>query len=446
MKTWQNKVMLLAMVAFLLAFLGCGGDKEEAVTAEKEKFFTVYFSADLSRAIGFTNAPRAIAMADTIDFINEKFGGVADSTGEKRKFRLEWYDDQFDSSLAIPNIERWGKRENFIYFAACILPAMVRERMAELEVVMKNCGISEPLLYPAGWVFGSEPLRSGDVATMVNWVCENWDYEKEGRKPRIVLSSYDTSSGRYAIRPFVQEYIKKNFKCDIVDVAFSPLIMVDPGTYLARFKAKKADWIIGHHIGPSAGPLVKENHAGGYGFKFGFTESVVERQTIEKLAGGAEACDGVMFGCGPLLYLDYVGKEKPDSIVGELYRFIKKRRGESADQQQIGYCIGPLDVIFIYEALKEIFAANKDITWENLHSRHILKHVNDNWSSKDLWGMGTMNYGPTRRDPKSMQIISVKNGIPTYSGEWIEVIRVIEPEFLVPFKMPTTPPLPKKAS
>jgi hypothetical protein len=116
------------------------------------------------------------------------------------------------------------------------------------------------------------------------------------------------------------------------------------------------------------------------------------------------------------------------------------------DQQQIGYCIGPLDVIFIYEALKEIFAANKDITWENLHSRHILKHINDNWSSKDLWGMGTMNYGPTRRDPKSMMIMSVKNGNPVYDGKWREVIRVIEPEFLVPFKMPTTEPLPKKAS
>ena len=446
MKNWRISFMVLAMVTLLFGLLSCGGEEEEAATGEKGKFFTIYFQADLSRAIGFVNAPRAVAMSDTIDFVNQKFGGLADSTGEKRKFRLEWYDDQYDYSIALPNIERWGRRKNFIYFASCILPSMVRERMAELEVVMKNCGISEPLLYPPGWIFGSEPLRAADVATMTKWVCDNWDYKKMGRPPRIVLDSYDVASGRYAIRDYIQKWIKDNLDCEIVDVAHSPLIMVDPGTWLARWKAKKADWIIGHHIGPSLGPLIKESHAGNYGFKFATTDATLERQTIQKLAGGAEACDGKFFAAGPFLYIDQAAKENPGTIVAELYDFLKKRRGEAVDMQQVGYAIGPGDVIFIYEALKEIFAANKDITWENLHSRHIVKHINDNWKEKNLWNLCRVNYSSTRRDPKYMRMVSVVNGEPVFSKEWVEVVDTLEPKYKVPpFTMPTTPPVPKKA-
>lgn len=439
--------ILPAMITLLFGLLSCGGERQEAAEGEKGKFFTIYFSADLSRALGFLNAPRAVTMSDTIDFINQKFGGLADSTGEIRKFRLEWYDDQYDYSLALPNIERWAKRKNFIYFASCILPSMIRERMAELEVVQKNCGVNEPLLYPPGWIFGSEPLRAGDVVTMTKWVCDNWDYKKMGRPPRIVLSSYDVASGRYAIRDYIQNWIKDNLDCEIVDVGFTPLITVDPGTYLARWKAKKADWIIGHHIATSHGPMVKENHTGGYGFKFASTDAALEQQAINKIAGGGEACNGTWFSAGPFVFLEQVAKDKPNSITAELYRFILERRGEAVHMQQIGFAIGCADVLFIYEALKEIFAANKDITWENLHSRHIVKHINDNWSDKNLWDLGRVNYSSTRRDPKYIRMISVVNGKPVFSKEWIEVIDMLEPKFKTPpFAMPTTPPVPKKAS
>jgi len=425
--------------------LNCGGGEDKEATAEKEKFFTVYFQADLSRAIGFVNAPRAIAMADTIDFLNEKFGGVADSTGEKRKFRLEWYDDQYDFSLALPNLERWGQRKNFIYLAACALPSMVRERMAELECLMKNCSGGETLFYPPGWVIGTIAFRASEMAGGVKWIVDTWDFKKMGRPPRIAFCSYDTAGGRTAIKKSVQEYAKK-LGAEVVDVAFTPLTVVDPGTWLARFKSKKADWVVGLAVATAIAPLVKENHAGGYGIKFMSEESAFERQGIMKIGGGPEACDGNWFACMSTYYISAVAKEKPDSLVAELYHFMKKRRGATVDEQECGYTVGPSDIIFIYELLKETFAKHPDITWENLHSRDLLKYLIENWSKKNLWDLMYVGIDSTSRNAKRMRIVGSKNGYVVPVTDWFdEPVDMVDPKLkAVPFSMPTTPPIPKK--
>ncbi|MDY6880366.1 MAG: ABC transporter substrate-binding protein [Desulfatiglans sp.] len=438
-------MILIGALVLLLGFLNCGGGEDKEVSMDKEKFFTMYFQADLSRAIGFANAPRAIAMADTIDFLNQKFGGLADATGEKRKFRLEWYDDQYDFSLALPNLERWGQRKNFIYLAACALPSMVRERMAELECVMRNCSGGETLFYPPGWIIGTIAFRASEMAGGVKWIVDTWDFKKMGRSPRIAFCSYDTAGGRTAIKKSVQNYAEK-LGAEVVDVAFTPLTVVDPATWLARFKSKKADWVVGLAVATAIAPLVKENHIGNYGLKFLSEESAFERQGIMKIAGGPEACDGKWFACMSTYYITSLAKEKPDSPAAELYRFMKERRGDAVDNQEMGYTVGATDVLFIYELIKEIFAKRPDVTWENLHSRDLMTFLLENWENKNHWDMMYTSVGPTRRNAKRMRIVGSKNGYVVPVTEWFdEPVDMVTPKLKeVAFSMPTTPPLPKK--
>ncbi|MDY7031506.1 MAG: ABC transporter substrate-binding protein, partial [Thermodesulfobacteriota bacterium] len=96
----------------------------------------------------------------------------------------------------------------------------LRERLAE-DGIAAMCVPGGTAIYPVAYTFALYPLYQDMFGGFMDWVVENWNHEKMGRRPRIGILTWDTTFGRAILTPEVYDYAKKK-NIDIVDkVMFS---------------------------------------------------------------------------------------------------------------------------------------------------------------------------------------------------------------------------------
>lgn len=166
---------LVALLVFPMVFCG------NAMAKEK---FGIAFLGDLTGSLGFWNAPRLVGIQDAIEYVNEKFGGIGG-----REVFMEWADTKSKIDIATSAYERLQVK-GFPVWHICgtgeqqILKARYEQDRSQ---VIYTCSTSPNAIYPPGYCFGTAAYYPDEWGLFADWVVENWDFKKMGRKPRFAI-------------------------------------------------------------------------------------------------------------------------------------------------------------------------------------------------------------------------------------------------------------------
>jgi len=426
----MRKILLvsIALVVISLLIFPVSGSKPAA--KEKEKYFTMYFFADMSRIFGFVNVPRLLGIQDTIYWINKYKGGV-----QGRKLRVEWADHTNDLSVGATIYERWRTKKNFMYLAVCGSQEneAFHDRYAEDEVVVTSCGASETGIYPAGYPFATIPMYSDQFANFIDYITENWDWKGKGRPPRLAFMTYDNAFGRACLQPVALEYAKKK-GVEIVDTQFIPVIVANATTPLTRAKKAGADYVYGQLLWQTLIGLAKANDKLGYGLKFGTNNFGVDEPL--PLLGG-KAVEGIM-GTTPYK----LWSEKDDPFIQRATK-IAKEQGRRRKDLLNAYFLGVANVLTIYDLLNQLVPK---VGWEGINGR-VLRRQLETWGKDyDLHGLVKFDYTPQYRTPMTARLVAIKDGQWVPVTDWRRMPGLIKADLKGVYKEPSTPPNPKKAN
>lgn len=420
-------LMSIALVVISLLIFPVTGSKPAA--KEKEKYFTMYFFADMSRIFGFVNVPRLLGIQDTIYWINKYKGGV-----QGRKMRVEWADHTNDLSVGATIYERWRTKDNFMYLAVCGSQEneAFHDRYAEDEVVVSSCGASETGIYPAGYPFATIPMYSDQFANFIDYITDTWDWKGKGRPPRLAFMTYDSPFGRACLQPVALEYAKKK-GVEIVDTQFIPVIVANATTPLTRAKKAGADYVYGQLLWQTLIGLAKANDKLGYGLKFGTNNFGVDEPL--PLLGG-KAVEGIM-GTTPYK----LWSETDDPFIQRATK-IAKEQGRRRKDLLNAYFLGVANVLTIYDLLNQLVPK---VGWKGINGR-VLRQQLETWGKDyDLHGLVKFDYTPQWRTPMTARLVAIKDGQWVPVTDWRRMPGLIKADLKGDYKEPSTPANPKKA-
>ena len=367
-------LVLVALIIISLLVFPATGSKPAA----KEKYFTMYFWADMSRIFGFVNVPRLLGIQDTIYWINKYKGGV-----QGRQMRVEWADHTNDLAVGATIYERWRTRKNFMFMGVCGSQEneAFHDRYAEDEVVVSSCGASETGIYPAGYAFATIPMYSDQLANFVDYIASTWDWKGKGRAPRLAFMTYDSPFGRACLQPVGLEYAKKK-RIDIVDTQFIPVIVTNATTPLTRAKKNGADYVYGQLLWQTLIGLAKANHKLGFGLKFGTNNFGVDEPL--PLLGG-KAAEGIL-GTTPYK----LWSEKNDPYIQLATKIATEQKRRRKDLLN-AYFLGVANVLTVYDLLNQLVPK---VGWDGINGR-VLRRQLETWGKDyDLHGLVKFDYTP----------------------------------------------------
>ena len=416
-------VMVALLVISLLVFPATGSKP-----AAKEKYFTMYFWADMSRIFGFVNVPRLLGIQDTIYWINKYKGGV-----QGRKMRVEWADHTNDLAVGATIYERWRTKDNFMFMGVCGSQEneAFHDRYAEDEVVVSSCGASETGIYPAGYAFATIPMYSDQLANFVDYITSTWDWKKQGRAPRLAFMTYDSPFGRACLQPIALDYAKKK-RVDIVDTQYIPVIVTNAETPLTRAKKAGADYVYGQLLWQTLIGLAKANHKLGFGLKFGTNNFGVDEPLI--MVGG-EAAEGIL-GTTPYK----LWSETNDPFIQRATKIADEQKRRRKDLLN-AYFLGVANVLTVYDLLNQLVPK---VGWEGINGR-VLRRQLETWGQDyDLHGLVKFDYTPQYRSPMTARLAQIKGGQWVPVTDWNRMPGLIKADLKGPYKEPSAPPRPKK--
>ncbi len=423
----MRKILLVsvALVVISLLVFPASGPKPAA----KEKYFTMYFWADMSRIFGFVNVPRLLGIQDTIYWINKYKGGV-----QGRQMRVEWADHTNDLAVGATIYERWRTRENFMFMGVCGSQEneAFHDRYAEDEVVVSSCGASETGIYPAGYAFATIPMYSDQLANFVDYITSAWDWKGKGRAPRLAFMTYDSAFGRACLQPIALEYAKKK-RVDIVDTQYIPTIPVDAATPLTRAKKAGADYVYGQLLWQTLIGLAKANHKLGFGLKFGTNNFGVD-EPLPMLGG--EAAEGIL-GTTPYK----LWSETNDPYIQLATKIANEQKRRRKDLLN-AYFLGVANVLTVYDLLNQLVPK---VGWDGINGRALRRQLETWGQDYDLHGLVKFDYTPEYRSPMTARLAQIKSGQWVPVTDWNRMPGLIKADLKGAYKEPSAPPRPKKA-
>ena len=230
----QSRWIMLILVAVSLPLIF----SESALAKEK---FGVAFLGDLTGPLGFWNAPRLVGIQDSMEYINQTQDGIAG-----REVYLDWVDSQSKIDMATSGYERL-KAKGYVVWHTCgtgeqqMLKARYEDDRSQ---VLYTCSASPGVMYPPGYVFGTDTYFPDKWGLFVDWLVQNWDFKKMGRTPRIAILTYPSGLGKAILADEFLNYAKEK-GVEIVETVFIPFVTVDAATPLMKAKKAGADWCIG---------------------------------------------------------------------------------------------------------------------------------------------------------------------------------------------------------
>ncbi len=422
----MRKILLVSVALIIISLLvfPATGSKPAA----KEKYFTMYFWADMSRIFGFVNVPRLLGIQDTIYWINKYKGGV-----QGRQMRVEWADHTNDLAVGATIYERWRTKKNFMFMGVCGSQEneAFHDRYAEDEVVVSSCGASETGIYPAGYAFATIPMYSDQLANFVDYIASTWDWKGKGRAPRLAFMTYDSPFGRACLQPIALEYAKKK-RIEIVDTQYIPVIVTNAATPLTRAKKSGADYVYGQLLWQTLIGLAKANHKLGFGLKFGTNNFGVDEPL--PLLGG-EAAEGIL-GTTPYK----LWSEKNDPYIQLATKIATEQKRRRKDLLN-AYFLGVANVLTVYDLLNQLVPK---VGWDGINGRALRRQLETWGKDYDLHGLVKFDYTPEYRSPMTARLAQIKGGQWVPVTDWNRMPGLIKADLKGAYKEPSTPPRPKK--
>jgi branched-chain amino acid transport system substrate-binding protein len=413
-------LVLVALIVISLLVFPATGSKPAA----KDKYFTMYFWADMSRIFGFVNVPRLLGIQDTIYWVNKYKGGV-----QGRQMRVEWADHTNDLA-----VERWRTKKNFMFMGVCGSQEneAFHDRYAEDEVVVSSCGASETGIYPAGYAFATIPMYSDQLANFVDYIASTWDWKGKGRAPRLAFMTYDSPFGRACLQPIALEYAKKK-RIEIVDKQYIPVIVTNATTPLTRAKKAGADYVYGQLLWQTLIGLAKANHKLGFGLKFGTNNFGVD-EPLPMLGG--KAAEGIL-GTTPYK----LWSEKNDPYIQLATKIATEQKRRRKDLLN-AYFLGVANVLTVYDLLNQLVPK---VGWDGINGRALRRQLETWGKDYDLHGLVKFDYTPQYRSPMTARLAQIKGGQWVPVTDWNRMPGLIKADLKGAYKEPSTPPRPKKA-
>jgi len=380
-------ILALSLLALALAFVLPSGNE-----AAKEKF-GVAFLGDLTGPLGFWNAPRLVGIQDAIEYMNKTYGGIGG-----REVYLEWADTKSKIDIATSAYERL-KEKKFPVWHTCgtgeqqILKARYE---ADRSQAIYTCSTSPNVIYPPGYCFGTAPYYPDLWGGFVDWVVENWDMKKEGRKPRLAILTYESGYGKACITDEFFKYAKDK-GAEIVETIYVPFVTVDAVTPLMKAKKAGADWCIGQMIYQSVPPYLNANHKMNLGMKFAVNTFGVDDVMITN-SNPPEAAIG-------LTGISNWSQTWEDTEGMKIIRKTWEEKNRRPEDRGASYILGWMNT---WQTKKVIEETLKRVgSWDKVTSDEVRK-TSESWGQVDVNGLGQLTYSKDKRGTPKARVLQVK--------------------------------------
>jgi ABC-type branched-subunit amino acid transport system substrate-binding protein len=383
MKRQSRWIMLIFVaVAFPMIF--------SASAPAKEKF-GIAFLGDLTGPLGFWNAPRLVGIQDAMEYINQNQDGIAG-----REIYLDWVDSQSKIDMATSGYERL-KAKGYLVWHTCgtgeqqMLKARYEDDRSQ---VLYTCSASPGVMYPPGYVFGTDAYFPDKWGLFVDWLVQNWDFKKMGRKPRIAVLTYPSGLGKAILAEEFLNYAKEK-GVEIVETVFIPFVTVDAATPLMKAKKAGADWCIGMWLYQTVPPYLNENYKQKLGLKFAIT--LVEDVVVAN-ANPKEAAIG-------LVGLSNWTMTWEDTEGIKIIRQTWEKKNRRPEDRGASYILGWMNTwqtkMVVEQTLKKVGK------WEKVTAAEIRK-TTESWGKFDIMGLGRVDYGKNKRGVGIQRVCEVK--------------------------------------
>jgi ABC-type branched-subunit amino acid transport system substrate-binding protein len=383
MKRQSRWIMLIFVtVAFPLIF--------SASAPAKEKF-GIAFLGDLTGPLGFWNAPRLVGIQDAMEYINQTQDGIAG-----RESYLEWVDSQSKIDIATSGYERL-KAKGYLVWHTCgtgeqqMLKARYEDDRSQ---VLYTCSASPGVMYPPGYVFGTDTYFPDKWGLFVDWLVQNWDFKKMGRKPRIAVLTYPSGLGKAILDEEFLNYAKGK-GVEIVETVFIPFVTLDAATPLMKAKKAGADWCIGMWLYQTVPPYLNENYKQKLGLKFAI---VLVEDVVVANANPKEAAIG-------LVGLSNWSMTWEDTEGMKIIRQTWEKKNRRPEDRGASYILGWMNTwqtkMVVEQTLKRVGK------WEKVTAPEIRK-TTESWGQFDIKGLGRVDYGKNKRGVGVQRVCEVR--------------------------------------
>jgi len=222
------------------------------------------------------------------------------------RIRFALYDTKYDPARYVPGYDWCRGQGAEVIFTCYPEVGEILKPFADVDkILIVNAATTWPQMEPPGWVFCASSPASYQAKSLLKWVSENhWDYEAEGRLPKIGLAGWNTS---YQIEVLngLQEYCQDH--PDRFEYAGGYLAPAGTVTWAGEIEAlKDCDYVFMPFYGTAAASFIRDFQARGYDATFIGTDSLAAYRGVLVDVLGYEALDGTLTAHGTLWWSDNV--------------------------------------------------------------------------------------------------------------------------------------------
>ena len=264
MKSRIKLVVLVVAAVCLLILPLLSACAAPAVSPGQEKVFKVGSIMDLSGPISCCGITGLNAIKAYFNYLND------DKVVPGWKFEVISWDTRYDAARAAPGYRYcMDKGANLIQTAYAQDTEAAKPMGLADKVLTFGYNTTAVTTGLPSWSFTQVPLVEDVNASFFNWVIQNWDYKKAGRKPIVAQISWDNSMGQAGAKG-AETFCKS--KPDKLDWAGN--IVLPPGTMditqpAAEFDRKKVDYVFSTMVSSPTVALIKLIDTNKYTYKVG---------------------------------------------------------------------------------------------------------------------------------------------------------------------------------
>jgi ABC-type branched-subunit amino acid transport system substrate-binding protein len=330
-------LLVIALIATLC--LSCAEEVEKGKVT-----ITLGHISDMTGPAASALVPINYALDDLVRYYNEE------GTIPGVHLKVVAYDARYDPSRDVPGWDWVKERGAQIVFTALPPTAETLKPFAGGDKIpLLSMTTSPPLIDPPGWVFCMNvPIRY-QINAMLKWISEeDWDYQAEGRRPRIGSAGWEEPfaiSCRDAIRDYAENH---SDKFEYIAGPLSPMGAMTWTGEVARLK--DCDYVFPPTTGTGTSSFMKEFRDKGYSAKFIGTEAHASFRDLVVDSVGWDGLDG-MLACHPSRWWN-----ETDPIVNLAKQLLYQYHASQADDvvyAGMGYIGGFCQLYGFFQILKE---------------------------------------------------------------------------------------------
>ena len=391
MRRMTNMLVLVTCFSFTALWFS-GFFTSVYASPKKPEVIRIAFIGDLSGPYAGVTGPTYVGLLDVTEYVNKELGGikgvpvepVVRDSGGKVDVAISHY------------MELRDLKPRPLVLLNCVSSEAeaLRERLSE-DKLPGLLVTSTSALYPPGYSFGWYPLYSDQYGLFIDWLAEDWDRKKMGRRPKLAFLTWDSTYGRAVLTDECYAYARKK-GIDVVATELFGLRDMDVSTQLAKIRNKGADWIYTNTL--VHGPVAIKKSAYDLGYQV-------------NIAGGL----GLDYACimlggklveGAVSIIPYASwDEVTNRGVGKMAEYFTKNKRKKS-YRTVMYHIVWATALAAVEAIER---AVDEVGWERLDGEAIknqLEKMKD-YSPLDI---AYFTYSPTKRSPSKAKVMRIKGG------------------------------------